>query len=200
MLKFRSIKKLAFFIKILKYQRIRFLNKHSCIWSLCSHITLTVYKLYKRKIIFTTYTAVILTKCRCDMNNTCTITHSYIVIGCNIMSFLFLSCSFSSCALKQWLICFVFQILTNILLKNLVCRGLLRAKFTKNFVKQSFCHIVCVSICCFYLAINLCRVYTECNVRWQGPRCCSPCQEICIFSNNLKTNDRRTFLDRFISL
>ena len=135
MLKFRCIKEFSFFVKILKYKRISFLYKDSCIWSLCCHITFTVYKLYKRKIIVTSDTAVVFTECRCDMNDTGTITHSYIVICCNEVSFLFLFCCCLSCTCKKRLIFFVFQIFTNIFLKYFVCRCFFGPKFAENFIK-----------------------------------------------------------------
>ena len=73
MLEFRSIEKFSFFIQILKYKRICFLDKNARIWSFCCHITFTVYKLYERKVIIASYTAVVFTECRCDMNDTGTI-------------------------------------------------------------------------------------------------------------------------------
>ena len=200
MLEFRSIEKFSFFIQILKYKRICFLDKNARIWSFCCHITFTVYKLYERKVIIASYTAVVFTECRCDMNDTGTIAHSYIIVCCNKMSFLFLFCCRFSCACEEWLIFFVFQIFSDIFLKNFVCRCLFGTKFAENFVKQSFCHIISIAVCCFYLAVNFCRVYAECNVGWQCPRCCGPCQEVCIFSDNFKTNDCRTFFNCFISL
>ena len=200
MLEFRSIKEFALFIQILKYKRISFLNKNAGIWSFCCHITFAVYKLYKRKVIVASYTAVVFTECRCDMNDTGTITHRYIVICCNKMSFLFLFCCCLSCACEERLIFFVFQIFSDIFLKNFVRRCLFGTKFAENFVKQCFCHIISIAICCFYFAVSLCRVYAECNVGWQCPRCCGPCQEVCIFSDNLEANDRRTFFDCFITL
>ncbi len=43
----------------------------------------------------------------------------------------------------------------------------LLCKLAENFVQKCFCHIISVSVCCFYFAVSLIRVYTKCNVGWQ---------------------------------
>ena len=192
MLKFRSIEQLAFFFKISQYHWVCFLNKYTGIWCLSSKITLAIYKLYKRKVIFTSYTAVVFTKCRSDMNDTGTITHGNVVITYEIMRFLALGCYIVTCAFKQRLIFLVFQVFSFIGFQNLICRLFFLCKLAKYFVKKCFCHIVSVSVCCFYFTVSLIRIYAKCNVRRQCPRCCGPCQEICVLSNHFETCDRRT--------
>ena len=87
MLKLRRIEKLALLVKVNQHKRVCILYKFTGIWCLRSHLTFSVYKLYKRKIILTAHAAVIFTKSRCDMNNTGTIAHGYIIITYYKMSF-----------------------------------------------------------------------------------------------------------------
>ena len=192
MLKFRSIKQLAFFFKISQHHWVCFFNKYTGIWCLRSKIALTVYKLYKWKVIFTSYAAVVFTKCRRNVNDTGTIAHGNVIIAYNIVCFLALGCYIVTCTFEKRLIFLVFQIFTLVGFKNLICRLIILCKLAKYFVKKCLCHIISVSVCCFYFAISFIRIYTKCNVRRQCPRCGSPCQEVCILTYNLETCNCRT--------
>ncbi len=45
---------------------------------LSCHVTFSIYELYKWKVVFSSNLCIILTKCRCNVYNTCTIAHCYI--------------------------------------------------------------------------------------------------------------------------
>ena len=121
-----------------------------------------------------------------------------------------LCCGFS-CTCKKWFIFLIFKSLTCKLFKYSIintlatdifchlaificrkffsvnCLTCLNCKSCKNLIKKRFCHIISIAVCCLNLNICLIRVYTKCNVRWKCPRCCCPCQKICIFACNLET-------------
>ena len=193
MLEFRSVEQFAFFVKIGKNHRVCFLNKYASVWCLSCQVTFSIYKLYEWKVILTAHTAIVFTECRSNMNDTGTIAHGNVVIAYNVVCFFALGCYIVACAFEKRLVLFVFQILTFVSLKNFVCRLLILRKLAKYFVKKGFCHIIGVSVCSFYLAVGLIRIYTKCNVGWQCPRRGGPCQEICILANNLETCDCRAF-------
>ena len=199
-LKFRSVKKLALFIKINKYKGICFLYEYTCIRGFFRHISLSVYKLYKRKVIFASHTVIVLTECRRDMNDTSTVTHGNIIIAYYIMCFFLLLCSGFSGTFPERLIFFVFQICSFICFQNLVSLFILFGKLAKNPVQKSFRHIISISVCCLYLTVGLIRVYAERQVGRKRPWCGCPCQEIRILSYNLKTDDGRTFFYSLIAL
>ena len=200
MLKFRCVKQLAFLFQIHKDQRICLLHKDACIGSLCRHISLSVHKLNKGKIVITAHTAVVLTKCRCDMNDTGTVAHGNIVVTGHKMRFLsLLRCCFSG-ADKQRLVFLVFQIGSLIFLQNLIGRRFLRTQLSENLVQKCFRHIIGIAVRSLYLAVCLIRVHAECHVGRKCPRSGRPCQEISILSHHLKAYDGRTLLDRLIPL
>ena len=200
MLEFRCVKKFALFVKVCEDHRVRFLNKYTGVWCFFGHVTLSVYELYKRKIIITANTAVILTKCRCDMNDTSTIAHGNVAVAGYEVSFFVLFCCCLSCTCKKRLVFFTLEVCSFVFLKNLICRLVILCKLAENFVQKRLCHVVCVAVCSFYLAVDLIRVYTKCNVGWKCPRCCCPCQEVCILTDNLETNDCGTLFNSFVSL
>ena len=201
MLEFRSIEEFAFFVQVCENHRVCFLYENASVWSLFCQVTLSVYELYEWKVIVTSDSAVVFTKCRCDMNDTCTIAHSNVCVTCYEMSFLFLFCCCFSCTCKKWLILFVFQICSFVGFQNFVCFfTFLFCKFAEDFVQKCFCHVICVSVCCFYFAVSLIRVYAECNVGRKCPWCCCPCKEVCIFTDNFESYNCGTFFDGFISL
>ena len=136
------------------------------------------------------------------MNNSGTICQCYISITCYIKCFFILLCGAVISTLIKRLILFVLKILTFVCLKNFISLYtiLLIAKFTKNRVKKSNSHVVSISVSCFYLRIILFRIYTKCNVRWQSPWSCCPCENICVLVFNFKTNNRRTLFYVFVSL
>ena len=73
MLKLRRIVQLAFLFQINQNRLVRILYKQARIRGILCHISLAVYKLYKRKIVFASNTSVVLTECRRNVNNTCTV-------------------------------------------------------------------------------------------------------------------------------
>ena len=73
MLEFRCVKQLALRIQILDNLRICLFNKDSCIRSLFGKFTLAIDKLYKWEVIISANLGIVLTKCRCDMNDTGTV-------------------------------------------------------------------------------------------------------------------------------
>ena len=64
------------------------------------------------------------------------------------------------------------------------------------FVVDAFC----VSVSCLYFTVSLIRVHTQCHVGRQCPRSCGPCQEISVFADHFKANDRGAFFYGFVSL
>ena len=60
-------------LKILKNRNIRILDKETCKRSFLCHITLAVNELNKRKIIVSADSRVVLTECRSNVNDTCTV-------------------------------------------------------------------------------------------------------------------------------
>ena len=170
MLELRRIEEKSPCVQILEYLRVCILYEHSGKWSLLSEVTLAIYKLYKWKIIVSSDICIVLTKCWCDMNNTCTICHSYISVTCNEVTLLVLLLTYRLYALIEWLILLVLKILTNICLKNLVCRNCclivccFLCKTAENLVCKRLCKIICVAVCCLNLHVCLIWIYTECYV------------------------------------
>ena len=200
MLKFRSIKEKSSLIQIFEYHRIGFLYEYSCKWSLCSHISFFVYQLYKWKFIISSHVRIIFTKCRRNMNDSGTVCQCYIIVTCHIKCFLMLLFCTVSCTLIQWLILFVFQIFSYISLQNLISRCSFFSQFSKNCIQKSLCHVIYISICCFYFYISLARIYTKCKVGRQCPWCCCPCQNIRVFSFYFKSYNCRTLFYILVSL
>ena len=200
MLEFRSFEEFSFFVQIHQNFRIGIFYKDICIRSFFGQMTFSIYKLYERQIIVASDTAVIFTESRCDMNDTGTIAHGYVSITGNKMCFLFLFCCCFACACIQRFVFFVFQIFSCIFLKNFVSRFLFVSQFAKHFVQQGFCHVIGVSVSCLYFTVSLIRVHTQCHVGRQCPRSCGPCQEISIFADHFKANDRGAFFYGFVSL
>ena len=200
MLEFRSIEELAFFVQICEDHRICFLYENACVWCLFCQVTLSVYELYEWQFIVTSDSAVVFTECRCDVNDTCTITHSNVVITGYEMSFFALFCCCLACACKKRLIFLTLKVCSFVFLKDLICRLIILCKLAENLIQKCFCHVIGIAVCCFYLAVDLIRVYTKCDVGWKCPRCCCPCQEVCVLTNNFKTNDCRTLFNSLIAL
>ena len=160
-LKFRSVKEKSSLIQIFEYHRIGFLHEYSCKWSLCSHISFFVYQLYKWKFIISSDIRIVFTKCRRNVNHSCTICQCYIIIACHIKCFFVLFLCIVSCTLVQWLILFVFQIFSYICLQNLISRCSFFCKLSKNRIKKCLCHVIYITVCCFYFYISLTWIYTK---------------------------------------
>ena len=122
MLEFRSFEQLSVFIKVNKNILIGILNELACIRSIFRKFTLTVNKLYKRKIVLTSYIRIVFTKCRCNMYNTCTICHSNVRITYYVMSLLTLLKHTFLSALKERLVFLSLKVSTYICLKYFICR------------------------------------------------------------------------------
>ena len=73
MLKFRSGKEKASAFKILQHLRVSLLHEETCKRCILCQVTLSIYKLNERQTIFLANASIILTKSRCDMNDTGTI-------------------------------------------------------------------------------------------------------------------------------
>ena len=200
MLKFRRIKKLALFVQVNKYKGIGFLYKYSCVWSFFCHISLSVYKLYKRKVVIAANTVIILTKCRSDMNDTGTVAHSNIAVTYYKMRFFLLFCSCLFCAFPERFILFIFQIFTLVSFQNLVCFFIIFCQLAENLVHKSLSQIIGITVCCFYLTVGFIRVYAKRQVGRQCPRCCCPCKEIGILAYHLKAYDSGTLFYSFVAL
>ena len=128
------------------------------------------------------------------MYDTCTICHCYIVITCNEEALLALLISNSLSTLEKWLVFFSLKVRTLVCLKHFVCflsslGVFLGKKCSKNFICKRFSKIICESVNCIYLNVCVIRVYTKCYVTWKCPWCCCPCEEVCILSYYLETDD-----------
>ena len=68
MLELWCVEQKSFFVKVNQYLWICILYEDSRIRGFLCQITLAIYELYKRKIVLSSYICIVLTKCRCDMN------------------------------------------------------------------------------------------------------------------------------------
>ena len=134
------------------------------------------------------------------MYDTGTICHGNIAVTGHKMSLFVLLCRCLTGTCKQRLIFLVFQILSDISLKDLIGRLPILCKLAKHIVKKCLRHIIGISVCCFYLYIGLIRVYAKSNVGRQRPGCCCPCKEISILTYHFETYHCRTLLDGLIPL
>ena len=200
MLKFRRVKKLAFFVQINKYKGICFLYKYTCIWSFFCHISLSVYKLYERKVVIASHTVIILTKCRSNMNDTGTVAHGNIAVAYYEMRFFLLLCRCFSGTFPERLVLFIFQIFSLIGFQDLVCFFILFCKLAQNLVHKGLSQVISITVCCLYLTVSLIRVYAERKVGRQCPRCGCPCKEICLLANHFKTYNSRTLFYSLVAL
>ena len=89
--KLRRIEQLTSFFKIYKNFFINIFTECTCPRCFLSHFTLTVNKLYERQVVLSADIRVVLTECRSDMNDTCTVCKSYITVASYIIS-LFIRC------------------------------------------------------------------------------------------------------------
>ena len=134
------------------------------------------------------------------MNDTSTITHGYIIITYNVMSFFTLFLHEFTGTVKQRLILFIFQVFSCKFFKDLISRRFFCGKLAKNCIQQCFCHIISITVCCLYFAVSILRICTKSHVRWQSPRSCGPCQEVCILTFYLKPCNSRTLFYQLIAL
>ena len=81
---------------------------HTCKWSFRSHASLLIHKFYQRQVIFSSHTGIIFTKCRCNMNDTSTIRHGYVIITDYIMCLFMLFFCFLCSTFIQCHILFIF--------------------------------------------------------------------------------------------
>ena len=167
---------------------------HTAKGSFIQHLTFFVYHLNERKVIVSSYVCIVFTEGRCNMYDTGTICHSNVLITGYKEALLVLLVCTNLCTIIKRLELFVFQIFTGISFQYFI-GFFIRAFFyqgRKNAVSQCLCQIIGIAVFCFYLYVCLMRVYTKCHVGRQGPRCCGPCQEVCIFAQNLEANNSRT--------
>ena len=202
MLELRSCKQLALCIQILQNNRICILYKHSCICSLFGHLTLTVYKLYKRKVIFASYLRVVFTECRCDVYDTGTVGHGNVSVTGYIMCLLILLLRALCSTCEERFVFLILEFLTLIGFQNLISfyTIFLVSKLAKYTVQKCLCHVVGSSVSSLYLAVGLIRIHTKCHVGRQGPRSRGPYEEICILTAYLEGSDCGTFLYGLIAL
>ncbi len=111
-----------------------------------------------------------------------------------------LLCSQIRCTLVQWLVLLTFQLLTLIGFQHLISSLAVLCQLAKHGIQKCGCHVIYISISRFYFCILLVRVYAECHVGRQGPRCGGPCQDISILTFYFKADNCRTFFDILISL
>ena len=197
--------------------RVCILYEQSCKGSLRRHGSVSLYKLYEGQIIFPAHTSVILTESRCDMHDTGTVGHGYIVICHDEMCLLMLLFRLDGRSIPKRFILSSFQILSYILLQDLICLAvckrsvfrisvliLLFGQSSEDSVQKSLCHDVGITVAGLHLHIGLRRIHAECQVGGQGPGRGGPCQEIILLFAfchlRLETDDGRALLYGLISL
>jgi len=200
MLKFRCIIEQTSGIKIFEHFRIGFLYKQSCKRRLLCHISFFIYKLNKRKVIFSSYVRIVFTECRSNMNNACTVCQRNIFVTYNVKRFLVLLLRTICRALIKRLVFFSFQISSLICLKHLIRCFSFFCKSSKHRIKKRARHIINISVRSLYFRIIFFRIYTKRKVRRQRPGSCRPCKDIRIFFFYFESDDRRTFFYIFVSL
>ena len=119
-LELRRIVQLSLLVEVAQNQRIRLLDEDACIRRLLRQLTLSVDKLHERKIIGLPDSAVVLTKCRCNMNDTGTICHRDIIVAGDIEPLLELLCRRLTCAGVERLILAALQVGSPVGFQNLV--------------------------------------------------------------------------------
>ena len=88
MFKLRSVKEQSSFVKILKDILISVLTEYSLPFCSACKTAFAVNKLQERKVIISANLRVVLTKRRSNMNYTCSVCKSYIMVTCYIICFL----------------------------------------------------------------------------------------------------------------
>ena len=199
-LKFRRVKEQSSCVQILQNFRICFLYKQSCKRRRFRHVSFLVHKLYKGKVIFSSYICVVLTERRRDVNNTGTVCQCNICVTGHIKCFLILLCSRIRRALIKGLIFLALKISSLVCLKDLICRFSFFTQFSKHGVEKRACHIISISVCRLYFRVIFIRIYTESQVGRQGPRCGGPCQNIGIFVFHLESYNCGTLFYILVAL
>ena len=137
--------------------------------SLCGQITLAVYELYEGQLIVTSDTAVVFTESRCDMNDTGTIGHGYIISRRSR------NVPFSS-ASQRHLPHTCTEAHTPCTPdpyqhKSPVLRKLpyLLLPGAQYLVCQCLCNIIGITVSSLHLQVGLLRVHAQCHVGRKGP-------------------------------
>ena len=134
------------------------------------------------------------------MNNTRTVGHCNISVTGDIVTFFVLLFANRLYKIKKRLIFFIFEFFALVFLKNFVSGGVFLCKTSQYLVKQSFRHIIGISVRSFYLAVGFIRIYAERYVRGQCPWCSRPREKIGVFSYYLEAYNGASFFYVLISL
>ena len=200
MLEFGSVKEQAPAVQIYQYLRVGVFYKQSRKRRFLCQIALSVNKLNERKVIFPSYSGIVLAESRRNVNDSRTVGQRYVIIRRNKMRlFVLLLCRFIG-TLKERLILCSHQFPAYISFQNFVCRLSVLSQLCHNRVQQSLRHDIGIAVRRLYLCISLLRIYAERGITGQGPGRGCPCQEILILSFQLKTDSCGTFLNGFIAL
>ena len=200
MLEFGCRKKLPRFVQIHQDILVGILHEFARIRGLLSHLSLSVYKLHKGKIIFASHLGIVLTEGRGNVHDTRTVRHGDVAVAGHEMSLFFLLCRRFPGAGKQRLIFPVFQILPGKGLQNLIgCLSFLRQR-TQNLLKQSLRHIIGIAVRRLHLHIGLLRIHAQRHIGGQSPGRGGPCQEISVLANRLEAHNGGALLHRLIAL
>ena len=192
---------LALLLKILNDHRISFLNKETCIGCFPRHLALAVNELNEGKTVSSTNLVIVLTECGGDMNDTCTVGHSNVVVCGDVMSLLALLFSTLSGAIPKSLVASTLKVKALHFFKDLVCGStLLALNAAEDRVKKCLCHIVNVAVSRLYLTVGVGGVNAKRNVRGECPGCGCPCKEVSILVYTLKAYNGRSLFNRLIAL
>ena len=162
-------------------------GKLSC---LRSHAAVIVHHLNERSIVFSSDAGIVFTECRCDMNDTGTVGHGYIIVAVYKECLLVLLLHGIRGALIERLVFLALQLDTLHLFENLIrLLALFLCQRTENLVQKRLCHVIGESVGSLNLRVGLFRIYTERNVGRKSPRGGSPCEEVCVLTGDLKADD-----------
>ena len=195
-----SIEELPCGIQILKNKGIGILDELSFVRGIGGHITLAVYELNERKIVFAAHTGVVFTECGSDMNDTGTVGHGYIVIDYNVMCFFVLLIGSLCGSFEKGLVLHSLEVFSDILLKNFVSGCIFLGELSEKGIGKSLRKDIGISVGCLDLYIALGRIDAECDVGRKGPGCGRPCKEIEISVLSLETYDCGALLYGLVAL
>ena len=192
MLKLRSLKEFAALFQIIQNQRVRILDKYACPVGFLCHVALGIHELHKRHIIGAADTGIVLTEGRSRMNDTSTITGSYIAVAHYKESLL-------PEVLGKRIQRLILAMLQSLALEA-VNDGALTFLVGKDGLHQCLCHNQVLPLIAYLYIVNL-RIYNQTKVGRQCPRGSSPGQEVGIFLILCrKLNHGGTLLDILVAL
>ena len=169
------------------------LASHSGKRSLVPHHAVLIHHLYKRSVVFTTYSRIVFTESGSDMYDSGTVGHRYIVIAVYEECFLMLLFNGIGSALVEWLVFLVLKVLTRKLLDDFVYGStFLVLEHAEYGIGQSLCEDIGVAVAGFGTDIGIFGIHAQSDVGCERPGCGRPNQEVGIIIFGLETYDSGT--------